>query len=356
MKRKERFLKAVRGEQPDRVPMFDFLFQEPLYDRLIGHRPGSYNGRDAIACALALDHDAVWIPFGGFSGFTPTYLDQDTYIDEWGTTFRKTSSSWPIDAPVDFPIRSRADLRHYTPPDPTLPGRTDEIEIACSLEKEELAITGGVSGPFTTAWMLMGYERICYALYDDPDLLVELFKISNEFNKEAARRSVSTGCEAMWVSDDLGDSSRGFMKLSHFQKYYLPYLAELVETIDGMGVPVLLHCCGHFSDYLPDLAQTKIASLHPLQRTAGMDLRQVKEQYGRRFCIIGNIDSSRTLPYGTPEEVTAEVKEAIDIAAAGGGYVLASDHSLHDGIPVENILALFRFGAEYGRDFYKRAE
>ena len=80
---------------------------------------------------------------------------------------------------------------------------------------------------------------------------------------------------------------------------------------------------------------------------------KVKEKYGNRICIIGNIDSSRTLPYGTSEEVATEVREAIDIAAPGWGYILASDHSLHDGIPVENIVALFHTGAEYGREFYK---
>ena len=66
MTRKERFLTAVRGRQPDRLPMFDFLFQQPLYEALIGHRPRNYNARDAVTCALALDHDAVWLPFGGY--------------------------------------------------------------------------------------------------------------------------------------------------------------------------------------------------------------------------------------------------------------------------------------------------
>ena len=83
-----------------------------------------------------------------------------------------------------------------------------------------------------------------------------------------------------------------------------------------------------------------------------MDLLDIKERYGNLWCIIGNIDSSRTLPYGTPGEVAAEVRGAIDIAAPGGGFVLASDHSLHDGIPIENIVTMFRVGAEYGRAFY----
>jgi uroporphyrinogen decarboxylase len=354
MSRKERFMTAVKlVGVPDRVPMFDFLFQQPMYQALIGHKPGVYNARDAMELVLKLDHDGLWLPVGGYNGFQPQYLDADTYIDEWGTTYRTSEYAWPIDAPIDYPIKSRDDWKHYKRPDPTLPGRVDEVNIAIRM-KEDIAIAPGVTGPFTTCWLLMGYERICFALYDDPEILTEIFQMSNDFNKEAARRAVEAGGEAIWLGDDLGDSARGFMKLSHFRKYYLPYLVDLTDYITGLGVPVLLHCCGRFIDYLPDLAaNTKIAAIHPLQRTAGMDLRDVKERFGKRFCIIGNIDSSRTLPYGTPEEVAAEVREAIDIAAPGGGYVLASDHSLHDGISVENILTLFRVGKEYGSLAYQ---
>ena len=353
MKRSERFLAALRREIPDRVPMFDFLFQQPMFERLIGHRPDGYNGADAVGCALALDHDGVWLPFGGFSGYQPEFLEKDVYRDEWGTTYRKTPSSWPIDAPIDYPIKSRADLRDYRPPDPTLPGRSAEIEIARDMDHDQIALLGGVQGPLTTLWLLMGYENISLTLYDDPGLITELCALSNEFFKEAARRSVEAGCVGIWVSEDLGDSTRGFFRQEHYREHLLPPFVELVDYVDGLGVPILLHSCGRITDYLEDLAQTKIAAIHPLQRTAGMDLRQIKENYGDRFCIIGNIDSSRTLPYGTPEEVAAEVREAIDVAAPEGGYILASDHSLHDGIPVENIRTMFQVGAEYGRTIYE---
>jgi uroporphyrinogen decarboxylase len=354
MTRKERFLAAVHRQQPDRVPLFDFLFQQPMYQALIGRCPQAYNARDAVALSLVLDLDAVWVPFGDHAGFQPRYLDANTYVDEWGTTFRKNDSAWPIDAPIAYPITSRSDLARYKAPDPTLPDRASQIETAFQVENDSLAITSGVDGPFTRAWFLMGYEQMCYTLYDDPALLTALFRMATDYGKEAARLAVRSGCHAIWIGDDLGDSHSGFVNPTHFRRYYLPYLAELAEYIDSLGVPVLLHCCGHFSEYLQDIAQTRIAAIHPLQRTAGMDLRAIKEQYGQRFCIIGNIDSSRTLPFGTPTDVAAEVREAIDIAAPGGGYVLSSDHSLHDGIPVANILEMFRVAGEYGRAAYSR--
>jgi len=342
MTHQQRFLTALRGEIPDRVPMFDFLFQQPLYEHLIGRRPESYNGRDAVECAMALHHDAVWVPFGGFTGLQPRYLSVNVYQDEWGTTYQKNDSSWPIDAPVDYPIKTREDLNKYIPPDPTLPGRDLEIRAAIAANTNDLAILGGVSGPLCTAWLLMGFERICYALYEEPDLITDVLKLSNNYFKEAARRSVEAGCVGMWISEDLGDSNSCFFSIGHFREIFLPYIAELAEYIDSLGVPVLLHSCGNINAYLDDLARTKICSVHPLQRTAHMDLRTIKGKYGNRFCIIGNIDSTRTLPFGTREDVAAEVKEAIEIGSPGGGYVLASDHSLHDGIPIENILEMFR--------------
>ncbi len=119
MTRRERFMTAVRRGLPDRVPMFDFLFQEPLYEALLGHRPGVYNAADAVALALALDMDGVWLPFGGFNGFQPPRIDENTYLDEWGTTYQHNEASWPIDAPVDYPLKSRprtgSDISRPTP-------------------------------------------------------------------------------------------------------------------------------------------------------------------------------------------------------------------------------------------------
>ena len=236
------------------------------------------------------------MPFGGYNGFQPRYIAENTYIDEWGTTYQHNESAWPIDAPIDYPIKSHDDLKRCGVARSDAAGPHGDAGRIPQLDHDNLAMCPGITGPFTTCWLLMGYERICYALYDDPSLLTEIFRLSNEYNKEAARLAVAAGADAIWIGDDLGDSRSGFMKMNHFRKYYLPYLADLVEYVDSLGVPVLLHCCGHFIDYLPDLAQTKISAIHPLQRTAGMDLRWVKENYGKRFCIIGNIDSSRTLP------------------------------------------------------------
>jgi len=156
------------------------------------------------------------------------------------------------------------------------------------------------------------------------------------------------GVDAMILSDDYGASSQGLLRLDHFRALYKPALKKTIDRIKSHNLPVLLHCCGRVYDYLDDMVEIGIDAYHPLQRTAGMDLAAVKNKYGNRICLVGNIDSSRTLPFGTPEEIEAETREALRIAAPGYGYILASDHSLHDGIPVKNILHMFEVARQYG--------
>ena len=79
-----------------------------------------------------------------------------------------------------------------------------------------------------------------------------------------------------------------------------------------------------------------------------MDRAAVKTKYGSMLCIIGNVDSSRTLPFGSPEQIEAETMEALRIAAPGYGDMPASDHALHDGIPVKSILLTFESARKHG--------
>ncbi len=352
MRPKDRFLAALKRQPVDRVPLYDFLFQRPLFTELIGRTPEAYNAKDALDLTLALGLDGVWIPYGGYSGWSPEKISDNSYKDEWGTTFQKEASAWPIDAPIGYPLKSREDLRHYTPPDALREGRLDEINAAVEANRQlgdkAVAVLGGVNGPLTVAWFLIGYENICLSLYDDPSFLTEVAEIAVDFDVKAIRRMAEAGVDAMIVADDYGSSSQGLLKPSQFKAIYKPALKKIIGSAKELGLSVFFHCCGRAYDYIDDLVEVGIDALHPLQRTAGMDLELIKKKYGEKICIVGNIDSSRTLPFGTPEQIEAETLEALRIAAPNYGYVLASDHSLHDGIPVKNILLMFEVARRHG--------
>ncbi|MDP7285985.1 MAG: uroporphyrinogen decarboxylase family protein [Dehalococcoidales bacterium] len=97
-------------------------------------------------------------------------------------------------------------------------------------------------------------------------------------------------------------------------------------------------------DRIPfDLGGTMCSSIH----VAGY--QKLKAHFGDRLSFWGGIDTQRVLPNGTPEEVKAEVRRRIRDLAPGGGYVLAAVHNIQPDVPVENILAMFEAGREYGR-------
>ena len=109
-----------------------------------------------------------------------------------------------------------------------------------------------------------------------------------------------------------------------------------------------MHNDGQIWDVLDDLVDTGINGFHPVERAAGMDLTKVKRRYTGRLCPIGNVDNKNTMSTGTPAEVEAEVRECLAIGKQGGGYILSTDHSIHDGMPYQNVMAYLEAGRKYG--------
>ena len=340
MERKERFITAMNCGQPDKVPFHDFLFSQPLFEEVLGRKVKTYNAVDAVECATKLGLDAIWIPTGGYAGYAPQFVGEDSYIDEWGTTYTtRSSSSWPIDAPTAYPVKNREDLRNWKAPEPGGKERTEPLREAIACNKEKLAIIGGVLGPFTAATMIMGLENLCVQIYDDPSLVEEFMKQATDFSAQMAARLFEAGADVLSISDDLGYSNDLFISPALMRKHVLPWVFQLVRDVKRHGDPVLLHCDGNINSILEDIAACGIDALHPIERKAHMDLKEVKRQYGKKICPFGNVDVSTTLAYGTTEEIEEAVKECLRIAAPGGGYVIGSDHSLSQGIPVRNALA-----------------
>jgi uroporphyrinogen-III decarboxylase len=105
----------------------------------------------------------------------------------------------------------------------------------------------------------------------------------------------------------------------------------------------LLHSNGAVFPLIPSLIEMGVDILNPVQITAkGMDPARLKETYGSQIVFWGGaVDCQKTLPLGTPEEVTREVEANVKILGAGGGYVCGAVHNIQPGVPVENVFALF---------------
>ncbi len=104
-----------------------------------------------------------------------------------------------------------------------------------------------------------------------------------------------------------------------------------------------MHTCGSVASLIPSFVEAGFDILNPVQTSAaGMDPRTLKERFGAKITFWGGgVDTQKTLPFGTPEEIRRQVQERIEIFGCGGGFVFNTVHNVQAGTPVENLLALY---------------
>ena len=126
----------------------------------------------------------------------------------------------------------------------------------------------------------------------------------------------------------------------------------MIGAVKSKGdVKVLYHSCGAVTALIDDLIEVGVDALNPVQVSAqGMEPEVLKRTYGKRICFWGGINTQSVLPFGSPDEVRAEVRRVVDVLGEGGGYVLNSVHNLQDDVPVENIVAMFDEARTYRQD------
>jgi len=164
MSPRERFLASLRIQPTDRVPIWDWVNNPALYTDRLGETPGFYDGRLAAQLSKSLGLDAAWVPDGGFMGLPSEqwqWQDDTRYVDEWGTGYQIGTGSWPLAFPTGHPVRTEQDWaqRIGRLPDPRAAWRSKYARQALDEARREIAVVGGIRGPFSSAWMLMGWKR-----------------------------------------------------------------------------------------------------------------------------------------------------------------------------------------------------
>jgi len=153
------------------------------------------------------------------------------------------------------------------------------------------------------------------------------------------------------IGDDLGMQTGLLISPRMYRQVLKPIHADYIEFIkERTNAKVFFHTDGDVSDLVEDFIEIGVDILNPIQTSAGKmaDLEALKKSCGRRICFCGAIDTFRVLPYATPEQVRQEVRRVIKILGPGGGYLLATVHTILDEVPGENILAMVDAVEEYG--------
>jgi hypothetical protein len=144
---------------------------------------------------------------------------------------------------------------------------------------------------------------------------------------------------------DFGTQTSSFCSVTTFRDLWLPFYKQVNDCVHRHTPwKTFKHSCGAVEKFINSFLDGGFDVLNPVQCSAtGMDPEKLKQTYGDRIVFWGGgVDTQKTLPFGTPEDVRREVLSRCGVFAASGGFVFNTVHNIQAGTPVENIVAMFR--------------
>jgi uroporphyrinogen decarboxylase len=124
-------------------------------------------------------------------------------------------------------------------------------------------------------------------------------------------------------------------------------VSKMTERAHAKGLPVIYHGCGNVKAILPDFIEIGVDGYNPLEAKAGLDVVDLRRQYGHRLAFCGNSDI-QIWEAGDPARIRSEVLRKLN-AARGGGYVFMSDHSVSSSVSGHTYDSIVKLVREYGR-------
>lgn len=351
MTSKERFLTTINHKISDRVPLMDWILSQNIYKNILGKKLCNYDILEILKCSKFLGHDAIWVPMDPAS---EKEVDQNIFKDEeWGTFYKVTSEvSWPHKTPFDYSVRSPKDLNRIINPNPyNINKYKSIIELVkeIKIKNEDIAIIYGIPGILTHTLYILGLRRFCEWIYDYPKKILEILNLIYEYIKEVVQIVIKLGADAILIGDDMGHKSGLLFNPVFLISNYFPLLAKIVKITKEKNIPFILHSDGKIDLVLQEIVDAGIDALNPIENgVEGMEIEKLKKKFGKSICFIGNLNSKTILTMGNTEDIDKAVKNLIFNVGYCGGLVVASDHSLTDSMPFENILQIKIAVEKYG--------
>lgn len=334
---RERVLAVAQRKTPDRVPHFEWGFDAPIIRTLT--RGGTYE--DLIEL---LGIDAVMAG----ADYRRRPLGDDLALDEWGITQARGLMGHTIPLDEHAPIKGWKDFEQWSPPDPRAPYRLESLERLIGRFKGDRAIFVYVRDVWSVPRDLMGYMDLMIGCIEKPELVAAIVEQSVDHSIRIAEQAADMGADLVFTGDDIADNQRTLISPKTWEDLFAPHFRRLVEAFHGLGLLHWKHSDGNIMAVIDSLVDAGIDGIDPIDPLGGMDLATIKQKYGNRVALKGNVSCVTTLVDGSKEDVVEEVKSCIRIAGPGGGYVCSSSNSIHAGVKPELYRAMVEAIRTYG--------
>ena len=344
MTSRERWLAVLNRQKPDRVPM-DYWATGEATQKLL-----DYLGCDAQEMHRRLHLDVPLAVGGAYVGPPPKEGEDIFGLKRKPVNYGTGSYNEICNAPLEQ-YKSVDEIEaNYTWPSPD---HWDYSNVADAVKgQEHRPIKGGGSEPFLLYKLLRGEEQAFVDLVENPEIvhycLDKLFELAYQSTLRIFEAIPNT-VVITYVAEDLGGQTGLMYSPAQIRQFLLPRMKRMMDLTKQHGSHVFFHSDGAVRDILPDMIETGIDVLNPVQwRCTGMEREGLKRDFGDKVIFHGAVDNQQTLPFGTLDDVQQEVQDNLRILGDGGGYVLAPCHNIQSVGPPENVVAMYEAGYEYG--------
>ncbi len=190
----------------------------------------------------------------------------------------------------------------------------------------------------THSWM-MGTENLLIALLEEPELAQDMFATYLDRSERLFSRIWDAGYrfDEMFWYDDMGYKGTTFFSPAMYREMVQPFHKRAVDWAHNHGIVSQLHSCGDVMTLLPDILDTGVDCLNPLEVKAGMDALYIKKTYGDRLTLRGGINAVK---WNDTEAILEEIREKVPVLKENGGFIFSSDHSIPNSVSLENMKAI----------------
>jgi uroporphyrinogen decarboxylase len=380
MTSRERVIRALNHQEPDRVPLdlggFQTGIHKKAYEALLDHLgiqdevqvldPVQQLARPCEALLQRFHVDTRYLCAHGPDGFDGSIQPAERQGRLWHDLTDEFGVVWsmPDDQQLYMDISHHPlaqatvkDLADYPFPDGTDGTRFTGVRAEAQRLRRETpyALCTGIGGViYEYGWYLRGLERWFMDMIENPDFCEALLDQTLRFWMDyytGFMGEVGDLVDVVMIGDDLAGQNGPLFSPDFYRRYVKPRQKKLVQHIKALTpAKIWYHTCGSCQAFLPDLIDNGVDILNPVQiSAASMDPAELKAKYGRELVFWGGgIDTQHVLPCASPQDIRQQVRRLLSVWQPDGGYVFNSVHNIQAGVPAENIVALFDAAYAYG--------
>jgi uroporphyrinogen-III decarboxylase len=299
-----------------------------------------------------VDHHRVQVNVGLLGGFPEheieTTREYTVRQDAYGRRVKLFHGSATIALPLTHPVTDMGSWRKIKPwyeyaEERFAPGWA---EAARQARAEGALIVVDIPGGFDEPRQLMGEAATCIAYYDQPELIHDILDTIGETACQVLDRvSATVQVDMLSVHEDMAGKSGPLAGPRQVREFIAPYYRCAWDLLAERGARLFdQDSDGNMEAVIPAFLEAGVNCMHPMEPAAGMNVVQIREQYGTRLAMLGGID--KHVLRRDKEAIRQELAYKLQPAMRGGGMVFGLDHRIPNGTPLDNYRYYVRTARE----------